>query len=138
MDDLLTFLRDRLTEDEQAARAATAGPWEVDTECNEGGFLLRQTDGPAHVIYDPAPWEENGRDFEHFARHDPSRVLADVEAKRRIIELAEQVFNTAWSEKDDQGICFSHPIASRRMRDVLCLLALPFAGHPGYRPEWKP
>ncbi|MBX6358139.1 MAG: hypothetical protein IRZ05_20110 [Micromonosporaceae bacterium] len=60
----------------------------------------------------------------HIARHDPARVLADVDAKRRIIEaaLGEQDhgdFGWAWTQ-------------------VLALLALPYADRPGYQDEWRP
>ena len=45
----------------------------------------------------------------------PHRMLADVEAKRRIVELA-----------------------SSPGPQALRLLALPYADHPDYRPEWRP
>jgi hypothetical protein len=53
---------------------------------------------------------------EHIARHDPARVLADVEAKRRIVEWdAEQPVD----------------------RGVLNILASVYADHPDYREEWR-
>jgi hypothetical protein len=49
----------------------------------------------------------------HIARHDPARVLTECEAKRAIVEL----------------ISSPGPQALR-------LLALPYADHADYQPEW--
>jgi hypothetical protein len=58
----------------------------------------------------------------HVARHDPARVLAECEAKRRIV--------------DSEGSPYveGHVPATRTLR----FLALPYADHPDYRQEWKP
>jgi hypothetical protein len=69
-------------------------------------------------------------DARHIARHDPARVLAEVEAKRRVI-TAEQ-----------DRVLEEGPLPER-MRgeietDVLRLLTLPYADHPDYREEWRP
>ena len=66
---------------------------------------------------------------EHMARHDPARVLAECEVKRRIVDLAREA-----RETDGAG----YATADAYMRDVLRLLALPYAEHPDYRDEWKP
>ena len=60
----------------------------------------------------------------------PTRVLAECEAKRRIIELA----NEQWGELD---LYTTGEIPPEWVR-VLELLALPYADHPDYRQEWKP
>ena len=52
---------------------------------------------------------------------DPGRVLADCEARRRIVEKVEA--NTGVTVEDDWPLNF---------------LALPYADHPDYRQEWKP
>jgi HEAT repeat protein len=55
-----------------------------------------------------------------FVRWDSARVLAECEAKRRIVE---RVSDVAW--------------ATYSVRDVVLeLLALPYADHPDYRKEW--
>jgi hypothetical protein len=53
----------------------------------------------------------------------PARVLAECEAKRRIVERYTHLY-----EHGDSG----------DMRWTLPLLALPYADHPDYNPEWKP
>jgi hypothetical protein len=60
----------------------------------------------------------------HAHRWSPARVLAECEAKRRIVEVD-------W-RADDSGE------ATLVQQDVLRLLALPYADHPDYRPEWRP
>lgn len=59
----------------------------------------------------------------HIVRHDPARVLCDIDARRQIVE------RYAWlREHGDTG----------GMAWVLPLLALPYADRPGYREEWRP
>jgi hypothetical protein len=57
---------------------------------------------------------------EHIARWDPARVLAEVNAKRRILDEAVRLMSY------DGEFQF------------LELLALPYADRPGYREEWRP
>jgi hypothetical protein len=58
----------------------------------------------------------------------PARAFAEVEAKRRIVEAARE--RSPEVEPGDVG----------RVVFVLTLrlLALPYAGHPDYRQEWRP
>jgi hypothetical protein len=121
--DLVEFLRARLDEDKWAARNAAADhpSWTYDPE----QFAV-YTDGypiASHRFGDPLA-EVDGV---HIARHDPARVLREVEAKRRLISeiLAEC-----------EGAGFDH----RRgiYGKVLRSLAAPYADHPDYREEWRP
>jgi hypothetical protein len=61
----------------------------------------------------------------HIARHDPARVLAEVVAKRRILDL----FTPPVSEWGSETL---------RLYGLAQLLALPYADRPGYREEWRP
>ena len=91
---LAEFLLARIAEDEAIARRSVN--WsEGITEWADGG--------------DP--------DWEHIARWDPARVLAECEAKREIVvEMAyDGLGPREW---------------------ILHQLALPYAGHPDYRQEW--
>jgi hypothetical protein len=79
----------------------------------------------------------------HVVRHDPARVLAEVEAKRRIVESAAEIMDRgAFPEgvsdgrdpdevESDEGLA---ALAEYHLR----LLALPYADHPDYREEWRP
>lgn len=79
----------------------------------------------------PPPWELGTRwGIAHVVRHDPARVLAECDAKRRIVEWAAPVL-TNWPTVglryiSDDGL------------DLLKILALPYADHPDYREEWRP
>lgn len=65
----------------------------------------------------------------------PARVLAECEAKRRIVEDA--IHQRQWIDSDpgagDGGkgrlYCYD---------DVVAILALPYADHPDYDESWKP
>ncbi|MDX2566070.1 DUF6221 family protein [Streptomyces scabiei] len=69
--------------------------------------------------------------FEHAARHDPARVLREVEAKRSIIEQHERYaaerrrMMGGWDPQSDDS-------------PILAALAAVYADRPGYREEWKP
>jgi hypothetical protein len=56
-------------------------------------------------------------DAVHIARHDPARVLAECEAKRRIVE---------WYGEEPG-----------RVGPALGMLAAVYADHPEFREEWR-
>jgi hypothetical protein len=73
-------------------------------------------------------------------RFDPARVLAECEAKRRIVELhvaTERAVATIAPLDDVIGDAFSQS-ALAVTTGVLQLLALPYADHPEFREEWRP
>lgn len=109
-DNLVTWLRAQLDEDERRAERVTAHDqrWE---------FLPPR----AH---------------EYARRFGPKRALDDVEAKRRIIDLVLD---------DKDGVACANRLVEGEYDDdmqlperLLKLLALPFAGRPGWREEWRP
>lgn len=170
MNDLVEFLRARLAEDEEAARAATPGPWWhhpgkqwLGPEAFEK-YDLRQGEefvgygGPhpftgAVCSTGPAGNMQGMKDAAHIARHDPARVLAEVEAKRRIVEdyasaLADRKAIRAEMRKvlhtDRDAFSKLHRqegaliYKTEGLAPILRILATVFADHPGYRPEWAP
>lgn len=70
------------------------------------------------MIYSDAG-QVSGEVADHIARHDPARVLAECEAKRRIVEWAS----------DGEG--------EFHWSTVLAPLAAVYADHPDYREEWS-
>lgn len=77
---------------------------------------------------------ENGAYAEHIARHDPSRTLAEVAARRQILDEYEK---QSWIL--GQGHRTPELEAAQSVREkVLRLLALPYATHPAYQEEWRP
>lgn len=78
MDDLITRLRAALDDHESAALGAkgdTGGRW-------------TQDDGPPEdiVLYDKSGKLTMGQ-ARHIARHDPAFVLADIAAKRKLLDM---------------------------------------------------
>lgn len=65
----------------------------------------------------------------HAARHDPARVLREIDAKRDLLRFANGIH--------DHHETFTTGIAAR-LEKVLRLYALAYVERPGYRQEWKP
>lgn len=91
MDDLIAFLRARIDEDEQVARGGNRGPWEIERWDALGGpaahVLMPLGDGAQTGLTRSALLgTHDAETMEHIARWDPARALAEVEAKRRILE----------------------------------------------------
>ena len=140
MDELVQFLRGRLHEDEQAAQAAgharvAPTPWRGeswdDAVLDGDGLVDARGNGIAVV--------KGERVRDHIVRHDPARVLRDIEAKRRLVEefaQAGSVPDTPERRADRhwQGD-FGYLQGLAR---AVHLLASVYADHPDYREEWAP
>jgi len=133
--DLVAFLRARLDEREQAAHVAIF--------CTENGpditawFVGNQeVVGPAGESIARAVMQHPGI-LDLIATNDPAFVLADVAAKRAILDQAED-----W-------IRYEPPARERHLHDVAAeaelgdagrqmirLLVQPYAGHPEFHPAW--
>lgn len=133
MSDLADFLLARIAEDEAVvygiAPGLSPGPWRNHMSDPDAGgqwsVQARQV-APgktnAVVVSDAAPWSlarGSTPAMAHVARWDPARVLAECEAKRRIVELNVYAY-------DDPPY-----------RYCLRLLALPYADHPDYQESWR-
>jgi len=71
----------------------------------------------------------------------PSRVLAECEAKRRIVELHEPEggdYGPGCFVCNDTNYLDGARLSSGYPCDTLKLLALPYADHRDYREEWRP
>ena len=142
-EDLVTWLRAQLDEDERGAREAAerdSGEWFMGDRWN----VYRIED---EARYDDDYQGEENRlvvygniksQSEHIARHDPARVLAEVEAKRRILDGWREADREAHVDDGDervaalmQGRLLAYQAVTRR-------LGLPYADRPGYREEWRP
>lgn len=106
MSDLVAWLWEQLDEDERVARETTEWTW---------------VEGSLWFAGMTAPVKLGGRepvaevDTRHMARHDPARVLREVESKRLQLDL----------HKHCQDSCY-----------VVRVLAVPYADCRGYRDEW--
>lgn len=135
MDDLVTFLRAALDDDEQIARAALPGPWHVNDEALVE--TIYSADDVAVVAGGrwggEAPVFDSDADAVHIVRHDPARVLREVAAKRAIADSYDE---------DEDRVTFGHwtscsdSCPGNVIYEVVKLLASVYADRPGYRPEW--
>jgi hypothetical protein len=125
MDELVQFLRARLDEDEQTARRA-GGAWADGPAAN---WVTAASSGdasePAHRVALVVADGERA----HIVRHDPARVLRDIEAKRDLLRVAERAH--------DYHETFTSGFASA-LEGVLRLFAVAYAEHPDYRTERRP
>jgi hypothetical protein len=146
--DLATWLLAAIAEDERIARdAASPSPWMVDDQQRDDRAIYGAARG-ATVAYDPSGDEDSKRHFAHIARWDPARVLAECDAKRRIVEAHRSVRRTCLGDESNpaawRDLCptcgsgepYEYPVFSPC--DTLKLLALVYVDRPGYRSEWKP
>lgn len=158
---IVEFLMAMLDEDEQVAQAAMPGPWRWRTDEGALGGEPNPPGSPQWGHCGPDLISVNGEDVitstgydadnvivlradaEHVARHDPARVLAEVAAKRRQIDLTfryEATIDGEWGCRHDaeeiaRGGCPATPVDGIAM---LRLLAVVYADHPGYRSDWAP
>ena len=155
MSDLTEFLLARIAEDEEAAKAASPSPWKYgDVESVAGGSLYDKTrmiaslhyeqptdhDGTIvrHLLSDEA--DANGA---HIARHDPARVLAECEAKRRIVEVHAKIREAYPGMTIEENPCCAECSAGGEYPSgwpcaTLAAIASIYADHPDYREEWRP
>lgn len=130
--DLVAFLRARLDETAAKARAAGAelgGDWYYDD-----GHVLARREGD-QVATGSQDYLEPERG-EHIACHDPARVLADIEAKRGVLQLVTKAQEDA--EFPDFLVSRPAKVMLLALEPVLQHLAMAHADHPDYRKEWRP
>ncbi|GGU91064.1 hypothetical protein GCM10010275_30130 [Streptomyces litmocidini] len=146
MDDLIAFLRARLDDDGREAKARR-GVFPSPSVQDDGYVWLHVRPGGNAVItryphpvegYDDMAKLRNWADTEHGWTQE--RVLAEVDAKRRITECHEP-----WTAANGDiicGRCGREHIDGRPGGHFPCqtlrLLALPFADHPDYQDAWRP
>jgi hypothetical protein len=132
-DDIVQWIGEQLDADAARALAASPGPWGV----NEAHDEVVAVDGITVAEGFALSGNQLRATVDHIAEHDPARVLREIDAKRRIM----QVHNA----QDSWGMCVACPRDERGAMQVeiedcpiLRLLALPYADRPGYREEWRP
>jgi hypothetical protein len=133
---LTDFLSARIAEDEAAAWAAAEGRplarWRDEGRGQPGQSVVWSGTGQAVVSH--AYRDQGG----HIARHDPARVLAECDTKRRIMRRQQQ---TWVSSREPDGFVTPDDVPALLARaDTPALrdLASVYADHPDYRDEWRP
>lgn len=131
--DLLTWLRAQLDDEELVARAACHGG--TGTWVRPARYISRIDDEAGHIVVygegTPSPEEAT-----HIVRHAPARVLAEVEVTRRLIDRYERAVGvissvSRFQRGQDDGYRQACLDAIRDRAEV-------YADQPGYRDEWRP
>lgn len=112
---LSEFLTARLAEEDAAARRLLRYAQENELACGEPQMLGRRIPG----------WHE-WPDVQAMC----TRVLADVEAKRRVLARATR------DDIDPGDMCAV--AAYDEAEHIVCILAEAYADHPDYDEEWRP
>lgn len=141
--DITEFLTACVKDDERLALGSYPGPWVTDLDdaldenvTNESGQIVAWVRA--------RPFTDATRS--HIARHDPARVLREVAAKRKLIELhAPAVIHGEKGGADwynRMTICRTCTPSQQFPEtawpcDTVKLLASVYADRPGYKEEWK-
>ncbi|GAA2112514.1 hypothetical protein GCM10009759_55290 [Kitasatospora saccharophila] len=97
-------------------------------------FLRARLDEDSDVIR--ASWNKGDVTSEryHGTPFDPSRAMAEVDAKRRILDKYEY-----WAKRNSLGLPDSVDGGREYgLEDAVQCLVLPYAAHPDYQPGWAP
>lgn len=145
VDELITWLCAQLDHDEGLARMAFA----------EHNQAIANWHEPWSGTVEIGPGEDDLCCFDsgvsrHIVNWDPARVLAEVEAKRRILDLHEPRPSGSINRSGPTQCGYCADLCHSRSGlgcdspdapypcDTVRLLALPYADQDGYREEWRP
>ncbi|MFJ4624258.1 DUF6221 family protein [Streptomyces sp. NPDC088812] len=143
--EIVDFLRAQLDEDERIARAATPGPWWVDSTINTES--INAGDGTTVIAGSrwggEAPVFESDEDAAFIAAHDPERVLREIGAERVMINVIAPAQAAALDA--EHGCCHEGeailagecPNFPPNDLPLLRLLAQMYADRPGYQEAWR-
>lgn len=140
MDEFVRWLKAQIDEDEAAAlgtldisrRAAMKRGEPVPRWEYEPDGSIRDQKGMARMARVKFTWSDSAA---HIVRHDPARVLLEIESKRELLELhrAEWVDTGDADGNDRSGyFCTECDVTRRFPCQTLRLLAAPYAGREGY------
>lgn len=152
VNDFDAFLDARLNDDEAALRKAAelcgchlpAPSWAFDDEETDGRILVSGEPHPELKRRLGRRWNGSYDGLfaaQHIVRHDPARVLREVNAKRRLLDEHPNVNDGScgtcvtpqWGYPTRGGSSpQAYPCTTLR------LLALSYADHPDYQECWRP
>lgn len=164
MSDLTDFLLARIAEDEAIARNATICPLTRGGEVPKlsarqwiarlnslGRWVIEGVDREETVaeLRIAFPLGVESYSARHIARHDPARVLAECEAKRRIVRIHAGGGESPGDTDTGYGRYYRYDHACETCGEfgeygvewpcaTIKSLALPYADHEDFREEWKP
>jgi len=119
--------------DGDPVRLATRETWPSSTRPDDPRWQMRRT-------YSEDAQEMDSAAAGHIAFNDPAYVLADIAAKRLILDAyATEVRVAVEADEFTPGVNKLWGGGRKSaLAEVVHLLALPFAAHPDYRQKWAP
>lgn len=171
MSDVIAFLKERLDGEESAARRATPGPWiwtgdypdgvcPHSTEWCDHGPDLETSDAASIAVhgqyvvtsggYDASNLSVSDDNAAHIAYWSPTRILAEIAAKREVLAQHGVVPEGSGYDPDGKGGRYTYghmsnvcstcgtpdEYAERSPCGTLLALVAPYSTHPDYDPEW--
>ena len=153
MSDIVTFLKGRLDEEEMAALAPSRGPWWWSASGEKQypqTIYGRADDGATALVAETfcGPVDGTGltrspHEAEHIAYWNPTRILAEIAAKRAILGQATRFAHHPdwcgrWTglafDEDESCTCGG---AAEAEREIALIFAQPFAEHEDFDPAWR-
>jgi hypothetical protein len=142
--DLINFLRARLAEDREVALKAGADAWSLDHFTRAGGVVFASGERPI-AEFDADPQHQHAQDrasadfhqAAHIARHDPARVLVEVDTKSRLLTMYEEAGRTRLQPPTAER-WMAAGVERAVLEDTFRAFAAVYADHPDYRDEWRP
>lgn len=142
IDAIVEFVLARLADDEAAARAAMegmgiqtgepwSGVWSTGGSCQSG--LIEDSAGGV-VVYDEGL--PSAGQAAHIARHDPARVLREVEWKRDILRRYVALRGYAARPYDKESSAKRRQLLLNALELALEAMAHGWRDHQDFRPEW--
>ena len=144
MSEIADFLRARIAERRALAEAASPGPWHANLEADE----VVAVDGITVADGFALSGRQLRATVQHIAANDPADVIADCDAKQRLLDaiLAEPhatlrpggstaIYCVTDSDPGESCECGR----DARVSEYVRILVQPFAGHPDHKGgEWAP
>jgi Family of unknown function (DUF6221) len=142
--DLVEWIRAQLEDDQRFAQRLQdhrPGPWTIDADYGgepAGGTAVMDSAGELVAV------ARGGYVGDYIADHDPARVLRDVAAHRKIIDVHDPARHE-YPELRQCPVCISDQTGYPELWNpdqapcsTLRLLAAIFDDRPGYQEEWRP
>lgn len=131
MDELVAYLRAQLDLRERVARAAQRGPWTM--RHHDDGTPWTDIDAAEGTVTSSYEGDVVSlKDAEHIVLNDPTAALAEVKAKRRILDCL-----TSPTGELIGWMVYGGGKAQVDAAYLAKLLAQPYAGGEGWREEWR-
>jgi hypothetical protein len=125
---LVEFLLARIADDAGIAESVSPPPWHA-VDADDEAYIISQDFGEQVAVTDHL-------NVDHIMQWDPARVLAECEAKRRLITEVHCAHPFGHPDNCNSCSYYSEHEVALEECPTLRLLAQPFSDHPDYDKAW--